>query len=380
MIEIKNQKDCCGCNGCVQICPQSCISFNEDNEGFRYPLVDQGRCIGCNLCEKVCPVLHSSDSTAKIDGVYAAINDDDYIRSESSSGGFFTALAEQIIGQDGVVFGARFDEDWEVVHDFVETKEQLALFRGSKYMQSRIGTAYSDALRFLKEGRKVLFSGTPCQIAGLKRYLRKEYDNLFTVDFICHGVPSAKVWRKYLTELVNDGIVKNRLSDILKIGFREKIPSWFFSQILIKSQESNYISSKESNPYFVAFNMNVTLRPICYECPFKGGRSGSDITMADFWGIDKADPTMYDDKGTSMIILHNDRIKLPAGVKYKREESSVIEKYNKSYYVSSSYNGNRKVFFGLMGQQKSIISLMERCTKPTFVQKILNKIFRDSHK
>lgn len=380
MIKINNSIDCCGCSACVQICPKSCISFNEDCEGFRYPLVDQSKCIDCNLCEKVCPILHSVDSRGNIKEILAAINEDDNIRVESSSGGFFTALAEMIIEQDGVIFGARFDENWEVRHDFAETKGKLYLFRGSKYMQSRIGSAYADALRFLKQGRKVLFSGTPCQIAGLKRYLRKDYDNLYTIDFICHGVPSAKIWRMYLAELVKLGMIKNNVNDVKKIGFREKLPSWYFSKILIKSHDFDYISDKENNPYYVAFNMNVTLRPICYECPFKKGYGGSDITMGDFWQIDKTDPNMYDDRGTSMIILHNDRIALPDSVKYQREDFSLIRRYNNAYNVSSIYNGNRKVFFGLFDKQKSVIALLERCTRPTFVQKVLNKIYRDFHK
>lgn len=199
MIRIYNKHDCCGCNSCVQRCPKSSITMREDEEGFLYPDVDESTCIDCGLCETVCPVIHQSTVRKPI-AVCAAKNKDEKIRLSSSSGGAFTALAESVIDEDGVVFGAKFDEDWSVVHDYMETREGLAAFRGSKYVQSRIGDSFKKAEQFLKAGRKVLFSGTPCQIAGLKRFLRKEYDNLLTVDFICHGVPSPGVWREYLKE------------------------------------------------------------------------------------------------------------------------------------------------------------------------------------
>lgn len=202
MISINDKKDCCGCAACVQRCPKQCITLHEDNEGFLYPQVDESLCIDCGLCEKVCPVINQADERTPL-GVYAAKNPNESVRMQSSSGGVFTMLAERIIDEDGVVFGACFDERWEVVHSYVETKEALAKFRGSKYVQSKIGSTYQQVEGFLKSGRKVLFSGTPCQIAGLKKYLRKEYDNLLAVDFICHGVPSPGVFRTYLQEEIN---------------------------------------------------------------------------------------------------------------------------------------------------------------------------------
>lgn len=172
----------------------------EDNEGFLYPYVDVSSCVDCGLCEKVCPVINQGEAK-QADKVYAAINPDDNIRLRSSSGGVFSMLAERIILENGVVFGARFDDNWEVIHDSCETIEGLAAFSGSKYVQSKIGNCFSRTEKYLKEGRKVLFSGTPCQIAGLHKFLRKDYDNLLTVDVVCHGVPSPAVWRAYLKEL-----------------------------------------------------------------------------------------------------------------------------------------------------------------------------------
>ena len=184
----------------MQVCPKHCISFDQDSEGFRYPLVDETKCIHCGLCEKVCSVLNTDEAREPLSS-YAAINENESERLNSSSGGMFIILAKHTIAQGGVVFGAKFDEQWNVVHAYSENEVGLSAFMGSKYVQSRIGETYTQAKEFLNVGRQVLFSGTPCQIAGLRKYLRKDYDNLITVDVICHGVPSPMVWQEYLREI-----------------------------------------------------------------------------------------------------------------------------------------------------------------------------------
>lgn len=199
MLQLTDKQDCCGCHACASVCARQCITMQEDNEGFLYPVVDASTCTDCGLCEKVCPVINQ-DEPRKPLKVYAAKNRNEEIRRQSSSGGIFTPLAESVIRDGGVVFGAKFDKDWNVVHAWTDTIEGITDFRGSKYVQSTIGDAYREAREFLKQGRKVLFSGTPCQIAGLRKFLRKEYDNLLAVDVVCHGVPSPLVWRKYLEE------------------------------------------------------------------------------------------------------------------------------------------------------------------------------------
>ena len=183
MICLQDKKDCCGCSACVQRCPKQCIKMEEDNEGFLYPLVDKNKCIDCGLCEKVCPVINQSEERWPLN-VYAAKNHDDVIRQTSSSGGVFTLLAYNTIDKGGVVFGASFNKYWEVAHSYAETREGISAFRGSKYVQSIIGDTFKQAEGFLKQGREVLFSGTPCQVAALRIFLRKEYNNLITVDFI----------------------------------------------------------------------------------------------------------------------------------------------------------------------------------------------------
>ena len=323
MIEIINKKDCCGCSACVQKCPKQCISLKEDEEGFLYPVVEIETCIDCGLCEKVCPVLHQGEERKPLK-VYAAKNQNEEIRLQSSSGGVFTLLAEEIIKEGGIVFGARFDEKWEVKHDFTETIDGLSAFRGSKYVQSRIEDNFQKVEAFLKQGRKVLFSGTPCQVAGLKRFLRKEYDNLLTVDFVCHGVPSPGVWRQYLKEIIALMCDKNSVSSdpssmdnahIESISFRNKstgCKKYSFALTLSATSRSgvkNTVSLNEvfpKNTFMKGFLANLYLRPSCYACPAKCGKSGSDITIGDLWGAPSIIGQDDDDKGTSLVLINKD--------------------------------------------------------------------------
>lgn len=230
----------------------------EDQEGFLYPKVDEAVCIDCGLCEKVCHELHPYEERQP-QNVYAAINKDEKVRMASSSGGLFYLLAEKTISERGVVFGAKFDEEWQVVLDYAETMEDIKPFMGSKYMQARTETAYHDAEVFLKQGRKVLFSGTPCQIAGLHHYLRKTYENLTTVDFVCHGVPSPKVWRRYLNEVVS--AVKNTND----VKFRNKSNGWKKFNFVLSynegDEEISLCSYHQQNHYMRAFLKNMILRP-----------------------------------------------------------------------------------------------------------------------
>lgn len=300
MITIHDKSACCGCAACVQICPKKCIEFEEDNQGFRYPCVNTAICINCGLCEIVCPIKSQNHTSSPIK-VYASKNKNEQIRSKSSSGGVFTALAEAVLRQGGVVFGARFDSNWEVKHDFVSESQDLSIFRGSKYMQSRIGNTYVQAERFLKDGRYVLYSGTPCQIAGLNRYLRKEYDNLLTVDVICHGVPSPLVWRNYLKNVAQG----QRVTDV---AFRNKTHSWKKYNLSIKGEAGTLIDQPfYENLYMRGFLEDIYLRPSCYECACKSGKSRADITLGDFWGIENHLPEFDDDKGVTIVLAHTNK-------------------------------------------------------------------------
>lgn len=299
MVNIVDKSRCCGCSACVLVCPKQCISFDEDKNGFLYPVVNKDLCINCGLCEKVCPFLNPSKPRKPVK-VLAAINPNEEIRMRSSSGGVFTMLAEAIIDKGGVVFGARFDENWEVMHDYIEIREGLDAFRGSKYAQSKIGITYKEVKDFLMQGRKVLFSGTGCQIAGLRLFLRKEYDNLLMVEIVCHGVPSPAVWRAYLDEKAN----RNKINSI---NFRDKRNGWNGYGLTIEKDDDIIYELYTSNRYMQIFLKDLCLRPSCANCPVKQGASGADLIIGDFWGVENIHPEMYDNKGCSFVVVNSEK-------------------------------------------------------------------------
>ena len=352
-------------------CPKHCITMQTDSEGFLYPVVNKEACIDCGLCEKVCHELHPYEERKPLN-VYAAINKDEEIRMQSSSGGIFYLLAEKTISEGGVVFGARYDEDWQVVIDYAETMGGVIPFMGSKYVQARTATAFKDAEAFLKQGRKVLFSGSPCQIAGLHHYLRKEYDNLTTVDFVCHGVPSPKVWQRYLDEVVKSG--KRAINDV---KFRNKSNGWKrFNFVLSYNQEEkthSLCSWHQQNHYMRAFLSDMILRPSCHECRAKQGSSHSDITIADFWGIHIEMPEMDDDKGTGLVLVNTEK-------GHQALDWSKVTKKESSIEVASKYNGGlssitkphpkRADFFAALDASQSVIDLIDKSLRPSFKSRI----------
>ena len=385
MIEIKDKKDCCGCTACVQACPKNCISVNEDEEGFLYPKADTNICIGCGLCEKVCPVIHQLDSRKPIE-VFACYNQDEEIRKNSSSGGVFTTLAEQVIEEHGVVFGASWNDNWEVVHQYTDNKDGLKAFRGSKYVQSRIGSAYAEAETFLKTGRKVLFSGTPCQIAALKLFLRKEYDNLITVDFICHGTPSPGVFRWYLqeqfskqkiTSIPKDLVVPDDIS-IRRLSFRDKRLGWkkFSMSFDYASKRGNgseivchYSEPLNKDPFLRGFLSDLYLRPSCHRCPAKELKSGADFTIGDFWGIGKHDQKLDDDKGISALLINNTKYQHIVGNMQKwRVPYVFLCKQNPAVHRSSPIPGKRSLFW--VESEKGFAERIAIICKPTISDKL----------
>ena len=297
-----NKKECCGCTACLHVCPMKCITMQEDQEGFFYPVIDEKKCIHCHKCEKVCAVLNANDLNTKTK-TFVGYSKDEEIRKQSSSGGIFSVLAEWILQQGGVVFGAAFDENFEVHHIAIETKEELAKLRGSKYVQSRLENVYPKAKQYLEMNRKVLFTGTACQIAGLKKYLHKEYDNLYTVDVLCHGVPSPKIWRMYLEDKK-----KQYHASVKKIEFRNKESGWNnFSMNILFYDMQQYLVHFFEDKFMKMFLSNIDLRPSCYACRFKKFPRISDMTIGDSWGIENYMPDIDDDKGTSVILVHSSK-------------------------------------------------------------------------
>lgn len=298
---IKSKKDCTGCFACDNICPVNAIEMVKDSEGFKYPEVDYAKCIECSKCINVCPIINIV-KPINSPNAYACINNDEKIRLNSSSGGVFTLIAENIIAEGGAVFGAGFNEKFQVQHFHVDNNEELSLLRGSKYVQSNIGDSYKQVKGYLENGTKVLFVGTPCQIAGLKSYLGKAYIDLFCIDFICHGVPSPTLWEKYIE-------YRKKSSDKLinEIEFRNKEEGWRLFSMKIKYQDdTSYRENLTKDFYMKMFLKDICLRPSCYSCEFKSLNRHSDLTIADFWGIQRILPEYDDDKGVSLVLVNSD--------------------------------------------------------------------------
>lgn len=373
MINIVEKKNCCGCSACASICPKHSIAMTCDDEGFLYPNVNKETCVNCGLCEKVCNELHPFDK-CKPQHVLAAVNKDDDIRQKSSSGGVFYILAKKVIKEGGVVFGARFDENWQVMIDYAEDINGVLAFMGSKYVQARVENAYKKVRQFLEEGRNVLFSGTPCQVAGLHKFLHKPYDNLLAVDFICHGTPSPKVWGKYLESLIGE------VQRIGSVEFRNKKNGWKnFSFNLRYNGVDNTISMLSpfrQNLYMKAFLQDIILRPSCYACKVRGGSSQSDITIADFWGVSTIFPEIDDDKGTSLVFVNT--AKGNAALDFSKMHVSEttyerIKPLNPACYHSPKIHPKRYYFFSQLDNE-NIFDLIKDCTKPTVKQRIVSAV------
>lgn len=302
MIKIKDKKKCCGCTACASICPKHCISMKEDKEGFLYPEADASLCVECGACEKVCPVLHVGESRQPLH-CYAAKNMDAEVLKKSSSGGIFSLLAQYAIQEKhGVVFGAKWESE-RVVHGAIESLDDLCKLRGSKYVQSDLQDSFKRVAAFLKDERFVLFSGTPCEIAGLKSYLRNDYDNLIMVDLACHGVPSPKVLALYIQELKQKYGV-----DSLRLNFKDKSTGWATYSVTAKSGDKTLFSERASeNIYMKGYLHELFSRPSCHDCAFKSFRSGSDISLADFWGINKVFPEYNSINGVSLVLINTEK-------------------------------------------------------------------------
>ena len=381
MIEIEDKAKCCGCCACQNACPVHCIEMIEDVEGFYYPQIDREKCISCGKCERVCPVLKKHQITRKDSGLqkennitsecavtdtsYIAVNKDEQIRMDSSSGGIFNLLGEYILESHGVVFGAAFESDFTVRHIMVERKEDLWKLRGSKYVQSQMGDTYTLVKQQLEKKTRVLFSGTPCQVAGLKEFLEKDYENLFTVDVLCHGVPSGKVFGKYLEERK-----KEYGADLTAVNFRYKSTGWKkYSVRLEFDGGKEYVKRAGHDPYMQIFLSNIALRPSCYDCQFKGTDRASDLTMGDAWGVDDYRPDMDDDKGTSIIWLHSEKgvrmfEQMEQHISFVQDELDKILPVWSESRKSVSPHEKREIFFAKLNNENQSVIKLSKMVKP----------------
>ena len=370
----KNKEKCCGCGSCEQICPKHAIVMKEDNEGFLYPYVDYEKCNNCRLCEKKCPIGDYENKTDNIRQCYLAYDKNIDNRINSSSGGVFSLLAKRILTNHGIVSGASFDEHWNVHHICIDNDYKLHMLMGSKYLQSRMENIYNEIEYYLKEGRTVLFSGVECQISGLKHFLGREYNNLYTVGVLCHGVPSSRVWHMYLDwqkELNN--------SSIKKISFRNKDYGWKKYNVKIEFENGNIYSKVfYDDSYMKLFLENICLRPSCYECQHKKLERDADISIGDCWGVENTVPDMDDDLGTSVVLIHSEKGKqLFDSIKeYINHKESVVDEVLPKYADSRhsvDKHVNRRKFFKEINKSKGIGNLL-KCLDLSYLDRLKRKV------
>ena len=298
-----NKEDCCGCSACLSICPKHAIYMKHDEKGYLYPEIRKDSCVNCGLCEKVCP-LKDKEKNKKFEKIaYGVKNKDEHERAKSSSGGVFVEVAKYILNNDGVVYGVEMNNDFQVKHGRATTIEDARKFQGSKYVQSDKHSIFCMVQKDLKEGKEVLFTGTPCEVAGLKKYLRKEYDNLYTLDLICHGVPSSELLNAFLK-----GKEKLYSSQITELKFREKEYGWRNQELYIKFENGRiYHAPIWVDNFYRLFTNNYILRDSCYACRFSSMERQGDITIGDFWNLKNANEAFEDKLGVSSVIINSEK-------------------------------------------------------------------------
>ena len=303
---VEKKESCCGCSACYAICPMRAITMVEDEKGFLYPNIDSKKCIACGSCIKVCPIRNEDRKIENFHEpeVFAVKHKSVKVRMNSSSGGMFTAISDHIIDMNGVIYGAAFDKDFRVCHMGEITKTGRDKFQGSKYVQSDMENCFQEIKKSLLDGKSILFSGTPCQVAGLNNCLSGvDISKLITVDNICHGTPSPKILRLYLENM------KSRFnSNIKSLNFRYKPSGWRTQAIKISLENGQeYIEPGLEDPYYRLFLHNIILRDACYQCVFSNLHRTSDITLGDFWGIEKSLPEYEDEIGVSIVLVNTDK-------------------------------------------------------------------------
>lgn len=382
MIQIPS--NCTGCSACISACPKGCLTQSVDTCGFMIPHLDPAECIDCHVCERVCPALNTNRCCIPKEFLVGQ-NKSYNITQKSSSGGIFYLIGKHILDMGGVVYGAAFNYNVgvRVRHIRVSEIKDLPLVLGSKYVQSEIGDILKSVKKDLSEGRRVLFSGTPCQVAGLKKFLLKDYSSLLTVDVICHGVPSPEVFSRYTTEIEKKK--SNECGNPYKISrfsFRDKKFGWnsYGISYQLTSSEDDGTSEKifrgrYEDPYMKGFLNDLFLRESCHDCPVKNFSSGSDITLADAWKIETIMYSPYFDKGFSLAVPHSEAGKkclASIDIKWQQTNRSFMALNNPAAFKSAKPHKKRKRFFSLIKEGKSVSEAVTICLpEPTFLSRII---------
>lgn len=366
---------CSGCAACYAVCPRKAISMQPDEEGFAYPHIDEPLCVHCGLCERACPSLNPKAPREPL-AVYAAKAKDEDLRKESSSGGIFSLLARQIISDGGIVYGAAISgTDLSVVHCSAENEEELSWLRGSKYVQSDVGDTYVCVRNQLDAGRKVIFSGTPCQVAALRNFLARDYENLVCVEVICHAAPSPLAWKKFLKKRAaasakgRDSARPEAVID-RRISFRRKDCGWKrFSMSLRFANDMEYLLDLRADTFLRGFLAELYNRPSCHMCSVRELRSGADITLGDYWNVHKRFAEMDDDVGTSVVLVNTEKgaallDRVAPLCDLVASDYADIRRTNPAVYRSANPHPKRALFFkhvrNRMDFDSLVINLLKR--------------------
>ena len=304
MILFNNKEECFGCGACANSCPRNAIIMVADGKGFLYPEINESLCVDCMVCKLSCQIQHEDEMKEDKATKCYGFKNEDSIRRKSSSGGAYTAISDYVLSESGSCFGTVFTDTKDVIFQKAVNKQERDRFLGSKYVQSSIGTAYIEIGEELKNHEKVLFTGTPCQVSGLKHYLKAKKistEGLLTVDLLCHGTPSPKVWKDYVRFLEDRNNAR-----MISYTFRDKDKEWVGYHVKAEYDNGNSeCESREELTFLTIFSMDVALRPSCYKCPYACRERCGDITIGDYWGIHQLDEIFADNKGVSLVVPNN---------------------------------------------------------------------------
>lgn len=373
-VDDRDEIHCCGCGACKQICPKKCIKMEENERGFLVPVVDKSKCISCGLCKKICPEIKENFEFNEVNAAYAIVSKNNNIQKQSTSGGVFYIIAKYILENNGIVFGAAWQDKYNVSHIAVNNIKELIKLQQSKYIQSNTQNTFEEAKKYLKEKRIVLYSGTACQIQGLKSYLQKEYENLITIEVACHGVPSPGLFRKYIQWL------EKKYRNIV-VGYqfrnRDKHPGGehFKSKVVFDNGKVKYFSIYK-DPFYNAFLNGVSLRKTCYNCKYKNIKRVADFTLSDFWGIEKelkSFPAYY---GCSAVLVNTRKAeeileKIKCNIIYEKCDKDIIYKHNKSMIESCKRNKEEKFKSIDMDLEQLFKDIISKQTKKEKVKSLI---------
>lgn len=357
-----NKYKCSGCEACYNVCKFGAIKMEYDKEGFAYPTIDTQKCVNCNQCHKVCPYnaeKFEREQEYVEQTSYACYNTNDVERISSSSGGIFPLIARKILEGGGVVYAAAFNNEFAVEHRRITSVDNLEELKGSKYLQSTIGLSFQKIKQDLLEDKTVLFCGTSCQVVGLLSYLGKEYANLYTIDLICKSMPSPVIWKKFIKSKFGKKKIK-------RVNFKEKSEGWDKFTFKVETEKKDYRVRGMRSLYMQGFFKGIYCRPSCFECPFKGTKRLSDVTLADCWGVEKMAPELFDTKGVSSMMVNSQKgqqifAKIKEDLRYAETKVDDIKKYNPYIAKRATKAKTRGLFYCLYGKLPFMLLLCVFC-------------------